>query len=307
LGKEIAYLSGMRIKKILCAVDFSPVSRRTVRYAADLAKSHDSALRLLHVVTPFGFESDDFPIDVATVTSSVEKQARRELAKLQKLAEQAGAATESVMCVGVVQREILKAVQEFNPDMVVIGRHRLGKLERWFLGSVAERLLRVLPVPVLIVGEGRDKRIPGAARKQVLAPTDLSEESVYELIYAASLARETNGTVTVLHVIAEPPAGVEFPQVSSEAEIQLELEGFVPRTARRWSTIVTRVESGKPYRKILAAAESIKADLIVMNIHGRGLLERALIGSTAERVIRGSRCPVLAIPPREASRQKRAA
>jgi nucleotide-binding universal stress UspA family protein len=141
---------------------------------------------------------------------------------------------------------------------------------------------------------------------RILVPTDFSEDGAYEINYAASLARETKGTVTVLHVIPEWPAGVALPGVPSAREVEQKLERLIPRGARRWCTVRTKVQKGKPYRKILSAAESGKVDLILMNIHGKGMLERALIGSTAERVIRGARCPVLAIPPREAHRQKKA-
>ena len=55
--------------------------------------------------------------------------------------------------------------------------------------------------------------------------------------------------------------------------------------------------------------EKEKPDLLVMNIHGKGMLDRALLGSTAERVVRSARCPVMLIPPlkKEASRKRRAA
>ena len=87
-------------------------------------------------------------------------------------------------------------------------------------------------------------------------------------------------------------------------EAQTELERLVPAEARKWCTIETQVETGVPYLQILTIAEKNRADMVVMNIHGKGMLERALLGSTAERVIRGAPCPVLAIPPRKATRKQ---
>jgi nucleotide-binding universal stress UspA family protein len=61
--------------------------------------------------------------------------------------------------------------------------------------------------------------------------------------------------------------------------------------------VKAEVVIGTPYQRILAVAHEEHADIIVMNIHGKGMLERALMGTTAERVLRAAECPVLAIPP----------
>jgi nucleotide-binding universal stress UspA family protein len=92
------------------------------------------------------------------------------------------------------------------------------------------------------------------------------------------------------------------PVDSSRTEFELhkvrhELEKRLPSDARDRCSVETRVEIGEPYREILNVAKETRANLLVMNIHGKGGLERALLGSTAERVMRGATCPVMAIPP----------
>ena len=74
-------------------------------------------------------------------------------------------------------------------------------------------------------------------------------------------------------------------------------EDLVPAEVRNWCDVTTRVEFGMPYRLILRVLGKEKPDLLVMNIHGKGMMERALIGSTAERIVRSAKCPVLLIPP----------
>jgi nucleotide-binding universal stress UspA family protein len=76
-----------------------------------------------------------------------------------------------------------------------------------------------------------------------------------------------------------------------------QLDDLIPAEAKTWCDIDTRVETGVPYRIILRMLEDEKIDLLVMNIHGKGMLDRALLGSTAERVVRASSCPVMMIPP----------
>ena len=115
----------------------------------------------------------------------------------------------------------------------------------------------------------------------------------------------------LLHVVPAPviaitpPAGfmpVE-PQPSAE-QVRQELENRIPSDARSKCVIETRVEVGEPYLEIVNVVKDVHANLLVINIHGKGGLERALLGSTAERVIRGASCPVLAIPPRKKGNAK---
>ena len=88
--------------------------------------------------------------------------------------------------------------------------------------------------------------------------------------------------------------------------VQKQLEDLVPEEAKTWCDVDTRVETGVPYRIILRTLEDEKIDLLVMNIHGKGMLDRALLGSTAERVVRVASCPVMLIPPMKRKIKRRA-
>jgi len=88
--------------------------------------------------------------------------------------------------------------------------------------------------------------------------------------------------------------------------VRKQLDDLVPAEAKDWCDIKTRVETGAPYRIILRILEDEKIDLLVMNIHGKGMLDRALLGSTAERVVRVAPCPVMAIPPMKRKNRRRA-
>ena len=96
-------------------------------------------------------------------------------------------------------------------------------------------------------------------------------------------------TPPVVPILVEPLEAIN--------QARLELENLVAADARERCSVETKVETGEPYREILNVLKQTRADLLVMNIHGKGRLERALLGSTAERVIRGAPCPVMAIPP----------
>ena len=118
------------------------------------------------------------------------------------------------------------------------------------------------------------------------------------MAYAFSVAQENDSEVTLLHVLHDISADVAGKYRDSLIDgIRKQLEGLVPADARNWCEIVTRVETGIPYRIILRTLEDEKVDLLIMNVHGKDMLDRALLGSTAERIVRAASCPVMMIPP----------
>ena len=180
-----------------------------------------------------------------------------------------------------------------------MGTHGRRGFERWVMGSVTERLMRNCPVPLLAIASEKGGTAAPPAIRRILVTTDFSEGTSDALTYAFSIAQECQSKVTLLHVVndlamADVASKLREPLTSG---IRQELEELVPEEARNWCDVETRVETGFPYRVILKLVQSEKPDLLVMNVHGKSMLDRALIGSTAERVVRSAGCPVLLIPP----------
>jgi nucleotide-binding universal stress UspA family protein len=296
------------IKKILCPVDFFPASDMAVNYAVGLALNYDAKIHLLHVVTPGATPAYEFPVNMGEIVRSMEDAAAKEIEKIVTRVKDAGAAVESDVRVGDVHNEIKRAIDVVQPNLVVMGTHGSRGVERWLMGSTTERLLRHSPVPLLTIS-GNNGGASGELRfKRILVTTDFSEGTADALAYAFAMAQENDSRVTLLHVLHN----VDDADLSREYRdllrkgIQAELEELVPAEAKDWCDVVTRVETGTPYRIILRTLEDEKVDLLVMNIHGKGMLDRALLGSTAERVVRAARCPVMLIPPlRKAKRKPR--
>jgi nucleotide-binding universal stress UspA family protein len=284
------------IKKILCPVDFFPASEGAAMRAARIAADYDATLKLLHVVSPI-LSSYKFPLNRAEAIKSLEQAATRKMKKLiERIEAVAGIAIKSEIRAGNVQNEIKRAVDRDKPDLIVMGTHGHHGIERWFLGSVTESLLRHSPVPLLTVSPASkdgDRRV-----SRILVTTDFSDGTADALAYAFSIAQENQARVDLLHVVED--VGLEIFNRYGDPflkNIRKKLEGLVPRGAKNWCEVRTRVESGKPYRVILKILEREKPDLLVMNIHGKNRIDRALLGTTAERVVRAADCPVLLIPP----------
>jgi nucleotide-binding universal stress UspA family protein len=297
----------IRINKILCPVDFFPASKSAGDYAIALAKNYDAGLMFLHVVSPMAATGYEVPFNLKDFIETMTKAANAELRKLCKRAEAKGVRAEPIIRTGDVDLEIRDLTKESKADFVVMGTHGRRGLERWFIGSVTERLLRRTTVPLLAIGKAQPKAAPPAIRR-ILVTTDFSTGTSDAIEYAFSIAQECQANVTLLHVIDDISADISGRYRDSLIEsIREKLEKLVPEEARNWCEVKTRVDTGSPVRRILSILKSGKSDLLVMNVHGKGMFDRALVGSTAERVVRGAGIPVLLIPPLEATKRRKKA
>jgi universal stress protein A len=172
------------------------------------------------------------------------------------------------------------------------------------LGSVTEKVLRQAPCPVLTApARAATATLPF---KRILCPVDFSEPSLMALETAFSLAEEADARLIVQHVVDWPEDASVAVTASSDRELlaQVErqaaqrLESFITDESRVWSRPEAKVTIGKPYREILAAAEDMAADLIVIGVHGRNAVDLTLFGSTTNQVVRRASCSVLTIRSR---------
>ena len=272
----------IRIKNVLCPVDFSPISRRALDYSIKLARHYEARLHLLHVIAPV---VPSLYVDSTRVEEAIKKQVDREMPKLVESARHSGVDVESIVRSGEIEMEIQVAARARKADIIVVGKHARPAVERWFIGSTTDRLLRRSATPLLVIGEGKRSTPPNIRR--IIVTTDFSEGTEDAFAYGFSLGQAI--IPPLLPTVLEPQQSAD--------QVRQELENRVPADAREGCSVETRVEAGEPYREILNVVQQTRADLVVMNIHGKGGLERALLGSTAERVIRGAPCPVIAIPP----------
>jgi nucleotide-binding universal stress UspA family protein len=140
--------------------------------------------------------------------------------------------------------------------------------------------------------------------KRILCAVDFSPSSLQALAMAESLAKEADGSLSVLHVlepasIFEPvvmggPGGAAGPSPDARKAARARLRELVSQDARTFSHVTDVVTSGKPYREILREASERRAELIVIGAHG-GRLGLSAFGSTTNHVVREAACPVLTL------------
>jgi nucleotide-binding universal stress UspA family protein len=288
-------------ENILCPVDFFPASLRAFEYALRLASNYGARIHALHVVVPPMPSAYGAPMDVGDLTTEMEKESKRMLVKLRAKSEKAGVPVETEVLIGDVDLEIHRSIESRKADLVVMGAHGRRGFERWVMGSVTERMLRRCPAPLIVIGGASKRRSTSPPRiNRILVTTDFSAGTSEALAYAFSIAQECQARVTLLHVIGDLSAEVGFKRTQPMiAAIRKQLEALVPEGVRDWCEVTTRVDAGEPHQVITETVNAKKPGLLIMNIHGKGMIERALLGRTAERVLRSviNTCPVFLIPP----------
>ena len=137
----------------------------------------------------------------------------------------------------------------------------------------------------------------------ILFATDFSDASGPAADYAMSLAKLTGAHLHVLHVINEldehqrvmiPREAFQLLEKEIELQSVKQLDRFCKEKASGLNT-TTHAVVGAAFQKILETADKVNADLIVMGTHGRTGLDHVIVGSTAERVVRRSKIPVLTV------------
>jgi nucleotide-binding universal stress UspA family protein len=145
----------MRIRRLLHATDFSPASTRAFKYAVDLATMHRAQLVILHVMTSpaLGIPGEGYvtPAVYETLEASARSQAGRRLDAIVARAKKAGARARGLLLEGVPHELIVRSVRSQKADLLVIGTHGRSGLAKFFLGSVANRLVSMAACPVLTV------------------------------------------------------------------------------------------------------------------------------------------------------------
>ena len=147
------------MKNILASIDFSDVTGAVVQSAAGIANAFQTSLYLLHVAPPdpdfIGYEPGP-----QTVRDGVAQKFRKEHQQLRELESELkskGLDVHALLVQGATAEKILQEAKRLQAEMIVIGSHGHGALQKLLVGSVAEGILRKVPCPVLIV--------PGAAQK----------------------------------------------------------------------------------------------------------------------------------------------
>jgi len=207
---------------------------------------------------------------------------------------------------------LCEEVDRIMADLVVMATHGRGAIGRLWLGSVADHLVRHLSIPVLLVHPAEAEAPVDPVIRSILVGLDLSPESESILDPVVRLAQITDAHVTLVHVL-EPmldglamgmPYATAIPVEVLEEQrtaAQRRLDRLADRLRNQGLSVSARlVQSGLAADGLLETLDDKRFDLLALTTHGRSGVRRLILGSVADKVIRGARKPVLSLrPPRQ--------
>ena len=202
----------IRINRILCPIDFSQFSTHAFDRAVALARAYGATICVLHVLpvanrvpaVPYGPE-DPGPFGFHTFDRET---ALAEIPRFLATERNIGVSIDyHVVDAPSVHKEILAQAELLSADVVVVGSHGRSGFDRLMLGSVAEKLLRSSPIPIMTVPAHAPDAVPISRDpfRAILYPTDFSAGSDAALRYAGSLAQHGAAQLTVMHVVEPIP------------------------------------------------------------------------------------------------------
>lgn len=296
----------VQMKNILCATDFSDFSNHTIPYGVALAKEFDAKLYICHVIDLSSIAIyGEFQLNPVDQQNRIRKQAAEQLDQI--IGEQP-VKWQPLITVGHTADEVSRLVEEKGIDLVIAATRGRSGLKRLILGSVTERLMRVLSCPLLVVHSPEHEFVNPISQEirlhKILVGCDFSPDSDLAFQHALSLAQEFEADLHLAHVI-EPSVSSELlkPDKALSAEIQQGLHQqfteklitMIPEDARNWCTPETRILEGQPYEELVKYAETNAMDMIVLGVRGHGVVRTLFLGSTTDRVVRQTTCPVLSV------------
>ncbi len=293
--KKILASQKIQLANILVATDFSPISNRALDYAISLARRYNSHIYLTHVIS-----GEVYPLAAPEVTvGMVETQRRAAQNKIQEMlfsGKLNDVPYDVLIQEGVLWPAIEKVVEKQNVDLVVLGTHGIGAVQKLVIGSGAEQIFRQCPCPVLTVGPGVDGGVcPEVVFKHILFPCDFGLGCEREAAYAFSIGQEHGATVTLLHVVHHLADYSDEGMTLKREAVRCQLQELVPRGAEVWCNTEFRLAVGDPAAEILRCARETGTDLIVMGAKARTGLAGHVPGTTAYKVVSKAHCPVLTV------------
>lgn len=279
-------------RNIMVCLDGSLLAERALAPAQEIAELDDSTLRLVRVVP------DYVPVECGRdmIAHPWTEQDKTDVTEyLETVAQGVSGKVEIARPVGETVPKLLDEAKKAN--LLVMTSHGRTGFERMLLGSVAEKVIRETPVPVLIV---RSQPFHIKQVKRILVPLDGSELAEEALEQARIIAEFASAELVLCQVLDNGYLERTTPEIlESRHQALNKIQEYLEETGRNLPPEIKyqcHWETGSPARTLIGITQAQKIDLIVMTTHGRNGLDRLAWGSVAENVVRGSIAPIILVP-----------
>lgn len=295
----------IKINRVLCPIDFSPCSQNALEHALKISPLIAKELHVFHAIILYedsSYQPDDRLPENIISYDLIEEISQQKLDKIAHKYENLDLKIITASSRGFsAGEEILNYAEENKIDLIIMGTHGKSAISHFLLGSVAEKVVQMANCPVMTIREVVKEIF---THGKVLVPVDLSEYSKLALAHALQIAESFNLSITLFHSFEErihPAFYVTGEKSIFEIDKELKeraltgLQNF--RNEFDYPKVKTEyaLAEGSAAHEIVEFVEKEPHDLIVMGSHGLKGIEKFLLGSTTEKVIRSAPVPVLTI------------
>jgi nucleotide-binding universal stress UspA family protein len=293
----------MTIQHILVPLDFSEFSEKALDFALAIAEKFQSQVTLFHAVVLFQDDvgEEQRLQEYEEWIKRREQNIHHQMNNSQQKAESRGLKVNSIIKRGVNAADVIVEYLQDHPcNLVIMGTHGRTGLKHLLLGSVAEKVVRLSPIPVMTIHRSLQK----LQVSKILIPIDFSIYSKDAADDAIALASSIGSSLEFIHVIEHDihpsfyAAGIEsIFQIDTglKKRVITNLREFLADQLNPNIQAEYVVREGKAHKEIVDYAKEAQTDLIVIATHGLTGLDYILLGSTAEKVVRSANCPVLTV------------
>jgi nucleotide-binding universal stress UspA family protein len=321
-------------QRILVPLDGSSRAERALPIAARIARASGGSillLRVVHAITEVGEISARPPVVSKAKLEAEIAEATAYLTKVTDSADLEGLGVKTEVYSGIVAPAILSFAQAEDSDLIVMCSHGETGLRRWMMGSIAQKVARHCPVPVLVLHEGGP--VPTQANTTrplralvALDGSPLAEAALKPAAYlTATLSAPAQGQLHLVRVLTTPAV---YGRLRSQAHIDPHLAGEEEQHEAKayLSAMVDRLHKGDlaPLNLAITTSTAVDADVasalirvaehgehekeqegtegydfVAIVTHGRSGLQRWAMGSVAERVLGGTKLPLLIVRPQK--------
>jgi nucleotide-binding universal stress UspA family protein len=293
-------------QSILVPVDGSSLAEAAIPYALAVAERARSRVQFVFVY------QDGFPLEPIEL-------ARQYLQQLTAQArERLGDSVSSALLNGPVAPTLVKQARKIGADLAILTTHGRGGLERAWLGSVTDQLIRSIGIPLLVVRPREGVSAPDFEPSEILVPLDGSPLAETVLQPAAALAKLWDAELTLAQIVYRVPVASDLATAASqESEEELtemafeSAKEYVRRTAEHLrgtglkASGVALIGTDVPAHQLRELASPERVSLVAIATHGRGGIRRFILGSVTDKLVRTAAVPVLVVPPVAAARRAR--
>lgn len=284
--------------KILVPTDFSDLSLKAIQVANKYASVIGGTITLIHSHIPITELDEPYAIGMSSKIykdyEDIENSIREKLDRLCDEHIDEKYRDGKLVHIGNPAQSIVEVSEEY--DIIIMSTHGRTGFTRFLMGSVAEKVLRLSPVPVMVVENESDV----GDFKKILVTTDFSDNAAAAYPKALEIAKNTGGSIDILHILSfdqfdDDETDPRIKKIREQRMKLIEKEYFHELSGR--ISNYTLISDDSPHEAILKHVKSSPYNLIVMSSVGRTGIKYLMMGSTTANVVRHVKTAVLSVRP----------